>query len=81
MIFIIMEEKGFIFTFDFADYKSTKDFVNSIKHMSDDKFLKQIYLMAYGSKDSYVEPYKTPKTNYEWGPESVKITLLWAFSV
>ena len=53
-----MEQKGFIFTFDFADYKSTKDFVNSIKHMSDDKFLKQIYLMAYGSKDSYVEPYK-----------------------
>ncbi len=76
-----MEEKGFIFTFDFADYKSTKEFVKSVKHMSDDKFLKQIYMMAYGSKDSYVKPYETPKIDYEWGPESLKISLLWTFSL
>jgi len=76
-----MEEKGFKFTYDFDDFESTKDFVNSIKHISDDKFLKQIYLMAYGSKYSYVEPYKTPKVNYKWESDRLIITLLWTFSL
>jgi fructoselysine-6-P-deglycase FrlB-like protein len=63
-------------TFDYQDWKDTKEMVNTLKTFSDEKFLRTLALT--GKMDSQeLKNSSTPIIKYEWGKEQLKVLIYW----
>ena len=63
-------------TFDYQDWKDTKEMVNTLKTFSDEKFLRTLALT--GKIDSKeLQNSSTPIIKYDWGTEQLKVLIYW----
>ena len=63
-------------TFDYQDWKDTKEMVNTLKTFSDEKFLRTLALTGKMDSQELINS-STPIIKYDWGTEQLKVLIYW----
>ena len=63
-------------TFDYQDWKDTKEMVNTLKTFSDEKFLRTLALTGKMDSQESINS-STPIIKYDWGTEQLKVLIYW----
>ena len=63
-------------TFDYQDWKDTKEMVNTLKTFSDEKFLRTLVLTGKMDSQELINS-STPIIKYDWGKEQLKVLIYW----
>jgi hypothetical protein len=63
-------------TFDYQDWKDTKEMVNTLKTFSNEKFLRTLALTGKMDSQELINS-STPIIKYEWGKEQLKVLIYW----
>ncbi len=63
---------NFKLTFDYKDWKDIKEMINSLKTLSDEKFLRSLMLSADNSKTK-TNLLKPPVIEYTWGDDKLDV--------
>jgi hypothetical protein len=63
--------------FSYEDWNSVSDVIESLKEIKNEKFLMNLYCSTFDEKIRENTNYTEPKLMYNWGKESLTISLDW----